>query len=727
MDQVDSIDLEKYATLLTASMENCCYLAIIDQHGKIHRKQITCLAGNQKSIEDFLCSSRIPLDSIECSPKAFWLNETQVLVAKKFDFGGTTKASYLVVAYVAKPEDSRSLIDSKLVKLTDLVGTMISEDIIQQMVVDGMVNEMTNRYEELNLLYGLDPHSVKTKIDDECAYISDTLNKIVNALQIDGAGLVIPEKQIFITAAPSGQTDKVAESEVKSMFGRITPAFNKMGKCLVINSLLDYPGLLTDSEFTKKLLVHKLHADKREDASFFYAYTRIEGDDFSNSDRKLCSIVASELNRIFLLKRDPLTGLINRNSFYKQFSQEISSDFDNEHRDVLVYINLDRFQIINQTFGQKAGDQLLVQISELIKTVVRKNDLAARIGGDEFVIVFKDCDVPLAEQRARKIQNEIESTGFACQGKCLKISTSIGLVSINRDFESVDNVLKAAGISRKLAQQSIGNRIRTYSSKDQNLIDYETDIDWVSRIEQALEENRFLLYCQAIAPAGSAQAPFNHFEILLRMEDESRKIIFPNAFLPAAEQYDLMPQVDRWVVARALTLLGQLGPETEFSINLSGQSLSDDSLCRFLVDEINRSGVNPQQICFEITESIAVANLSEVLKLISTLKVLGCSFSLDDFGTGMSSFSYLKSLPVDVLKIDGAFVKRITNDPIDRAMVEAMSSIAQKMELKTVAEFVEDQESLKILQTIGIDFVQGYGIHKPEPLSNQINLLQFST
>ena len=194
--------------------------------------------------------------------------------------------------------------------------------------------------------------------------------------------------------------------------------------------------------------------------------------------------------------------------------------------------------------------------------------------------------------------------------------------------------------------------------------------------------------------------------------------------MPAAEQYDLMPRVDRWVVSKALTLLGQLGSETEFSINLSGQSLSDDSLCRFLVGEINSSSVNPEQICFEITESIAIANLSEVLKLISALKELGCSFSLDDFGTGMSSFSYLKSLPVDILKIDGAFVKRITDDPIDRAMVEAMSSIARKMKLKTVAEFVENQESLRILQTIGIDFVQGYGIHKPEPLSNQIKLFQ---
>ncbi|MHB9100819.1 MAG: EAL domain-containing protein [Sulfuricella sp.] len=422
-------------------------------------------------------------------------------------------------------------------------------------------------------------------------------------------------------------------------------------------------------------------------------------------------------------KHDALTGLINRGEFERLLEDLLDSAANQHKQHALLYLDLDQFKVVNDTCGHSAGDELLRQLTAHIQAKVRESDTFARLGGDEFGILLENCPLDQAVRLANVLLDEVGAFHFAWLDKTFAVGVSIGVVAITATSGLSANVLAAADTACYAAKDKGRNRVQVYSPDDSEMAERHGEMHWVARIAKAFEEERFHLYYQPIVPVQSnAPEQEQHFEILLRMRDEDNRLIPPGAFIPAAERYNMMVEIDRWVIRNALNwLIANAERPVICAINLSGQSVNDDRFLAFLIDQIRGTGVPPHKVCFEITETAAISNLAKASNFIKTVKSLGCSFSLDDFGSGMSSFSYLKNLPVDYLKIDGSFVRDMINDPIDCAMVESINHIGHVLGIKTIAEFVENQDILEKLRAIGVDYAQGYGIVKPCPLEDLVS------
>ena len=370
-----------------------------------------------------------------------------------------------------------------------------------------------------------------------------------------------------------------------------------------------------------------------------------------------------------------------------------------------------------------AGDELLRQLSSLLLILVRKRDTVARLGGDEFAILMEDCSIDQAKTIAETIRKKIEEFRFLWNGKHFKIGVSIGVVPITSASESISSILSAADTACYEAKDQGRNRVHIYNDDDQTLVRRSGEMQWVSRINQALDDENFLLDYQPIVPIKTSENPAPSFELLTRLQ-ENGKIIPPSNFIPAAERYNLATKIDRWVIQTTADWFLQNPDYHDYSylcsINLSGCSLGDEDFFTFVMSQFQNGNLRPETICFEITETAAIANITSAIQFINNLKSLGCKFALDDFGSGFSSFAYLKTLPVDYLKIDGMFVRDIVNDKIAYAMVKSINEIGQVMGMQTIAEWVENKETLCLLKDIGVDYVQGFGISKPKPLSKSL-------
>jgi len=417
---------------------------------------------------------------------------------------------------------------------------------------------------------------------------------------------------------------------------------------------------------------------------------------------------------------DALTGLINRHEFERRVKRLISTTHKDKRENALCFMDLDQFKVVNDTCGHIAGDELLRQLGEVLQNAVRHSDTLARLGGDEFGILMEHCTLAQAQRAVSAIQKTIQDFQFTWEGQSFHIGVSIGLVAISEATPSITELLKQADAACYMAKDLGRNRIHVYNPDDTMMVLRQGEMQWVTRINQAIEENRFTLYVQSIVPLHKSTDM--HYEFLLRMIDERGEIIPPVTFLPAAERYDLMHKLDAWVVEHAFNLLASnpdLVEQTHFfSINLSGQSLSNVHFLNSVITQIKDLNIDPSKICFEVTETAAISNLRAATHFIASLRELGCQFALDDFGSGLSSFAYLKNLKVDYLKIDGIFVKDIADDPIDHAMVKSINDIGHVMGMKTIAEFVESNKIKSMLKKIGVDYAQGYEIGRPQPFEN---------
>ncbi|MDJ0577027.1 MAG: EAL domain-containing protein [Xenococcaceae cyanobacterium MO_234.B1] len=421
-------------------------------------------------------------------------------------------------------------------------------------------------------------------------------------------------------------------------------------------------------------------------------------------------------------QHDVLTGIYNRNGFEQQVTEAIALAQEHSYQYALCYLDIDRFKVINDICGHLAGDELLRQITNILKQRVRSSDILARIGSDEFGLLLKQCPLEEAEKIAYTLSNLIQESRFTWQDKSFSIGVSIGVVAIDENSSNFSNILNAADTACYTAKQKGSSRIQLYRLDDQELVKYRGERHWISRINLALEENRFRLYCQKISPLQD-KFGIEHYEILLRLLDKQGNLVSPIHFIPVAERYNLMPAIDRWVIKNFFATYQKYCHNQShskcqaiYTINLSGASINSDLFFYFLKEQFAQYKITPEKICFEITETAAIANLTTAAQFIRELKELGCSFALDDFGSGMSSLAYLKNLPVDYLKIDGNFVKNIVNDPIDRATVECFNRIGHVMNIQTIAEFVENDDIILQLKELGVDYAQGYGISKPCPL-----------
>jgi diguanylate cyclase (GGDEF)-like protein/PAS domain S-box-containing protein len=418
---------------------------------------------------------------------------------------------------------------------------------------------------------------------------------------------------------------------------------------------------------------------------------------------------------------DALTGLINRREFEARVVRALTSAAEQQRNHAVMYLDLDQFKVVNDTSGHAAGDELMRQASAVLQRRLREGDTLARLGGDEFGVLLENCNPEHAARLAEELRKTVADFPFTWQGRSFSITVSIGVVSIVDGAFSLAEVLSAADAACYIAKDKGRNRVQLYHREDSDLTMRHGEMEWVSRIHKALEEDRFCLYAQAIVPVQAGSSTNPHVELLVRMVDEGGELIAPGRFIPAAERYNLMPAIDRWVIRTAFSTLAKLHAQKDTSsidiraINLSAASLCDDRFLQFVRDQFTQFGIPYTTICFEVTETAAIQNREKATHFIQQLRSLGCKFSLDDFGVGMSSFGYLKHLPVDFLKIDGSFVKNMLNDPIDAAMVEAINDIGHVMGKQTIAEFVENEGILAKLRAIGVDFAQGYGIARPKP------------
>lgn len=568
--------------------------------------------------------------------------------------------------------------------------------------LDAMADELGKRYEELNLVYNVKDHADNNSCDfaetlHSLQYLIDDCATFFHA---DQAVLLMPDRQVLngrsiysdsCTMPPGNQAAQLTIADAVIAGGE-SVVVNNANKRHICAPILLQPGTLAGA-----LLVSS------EDPS----------GEFSNSDRQLVEIQAEMAKRMLQSCYDPLTGLMTRNPFEYRFRQQLD-----QQQATLLLFHCNHFKLITDTFGSEASNRLLQLFSDILQNTVPKGSLISRLDTDEFAVAIESAvDYQAVIDAVLDAIDSCLSTQRPLPEGC-DFSVNVGIVEHHDSLHSVDDWIIAGDLACQLAKDNSFERQHRYSPDDEALEQRRSDMLWVGRVKKAILQQSFSLYCQPMAALDEGKP---HFEILLRILDDDGQPLPPGKFISAAERYELMPSIDEWVVNEALRLLSSfdissIAPESTWSINLSGQSLSSERFKQFLADRLAGASLDNHQICFEITETAAIGQFDSAMSLVTTLKAMGARFSLDDFGSGLSSFSYLKEIPVDYLKIDGSFVRDIESSAVNFSMVQAMNSIGKLMDIHTIAEFVENDSIMGMLRAIGVDYAQGYAVSRPLPL-----------
>ncbi len=447
----------------------------------------------------------------------------------------------------------------------------------------------------------------------------------------------------------------------------------------------------------------------------------VEHDDVPLVDQGLHQMVQSVYEELATQSScDVLTGLFSRQAFERALQQSISGAITNKTKAALLYIDLDKFSITNSSYGHHAGDALLKHVAQLIKTEMVDGAFCGRLGGNEFGVILNECSLETSKDIAMQICESIENNAFSWEEHTIKSSVSIGLADFNVEIDSSDTLMRKASLACESAKNQGRNRFLLYQEKDDDQKKRQEMLQWVTCLDEDLDE-LLTLRCQEIRPINVDGVEKPHYEILLGVK-KNGQVLPPGLLIEAAEHFNRMAKVDRWVIHNVLLWLeanqALAAKASGFSVNLSGNSLNDDTFLEFLLGQFAVSSVPPEMICFEITETAAITNLSDATEFIMVLKQTGCKFALDDFGSGLSSYGYIQKLPVDYIKIDGIFIRNIATSVHDQALVKSINELAHFMGMETVAEFVENHEILAVLREIGVDHSQGYGIKKPSLLED---------
>jgi diguanylate cyclase (GGDEF)-like protein len=454
---------------------------------------------------------------------------------------------------------------------------------------------------------------------------------------------------------------------------------------------------------------------------------RVDAGDFTKTDRRFMAHIVRKVEYVIERSFDAMTGLMNRSGFEAQLLESARSLAGSEEVHQLIYLDLDNLQLVNDTFNRKAGDQVIIRFARLLEEDLSRHAVVSRLTGDDFCILLTHANCDQAMELAQRIRDKGQALRYLEGDKSLQVTMSIGITEFNSRATEVGQALTAARMACEAAKDHGRDRIEVYDDQNLSMIRRHDDMQMVSQIQQALDGNEFELLAQPIVSLNGADA-CPRYEILLRMCGNEDENIPTSALFSAAERYKLMPQIDRWVVSATIAKLAASSAvvdleSTSFSINLSGQSLSDDDILDFIDEELHESGLSAETLCFEITESAAVSNLKKAQAFIDGLRERGCKISLDDFGAGLSSFAYLKNFNVDTLKIDGSFVRDITDNRISESMVAAITQVAKVMELETVAEYVENGETRRLIKDLGVDYAQGHAVGKPIPIDETLQKL----
>lgn len=590
--------------------------------------------------------------------------------------------------------------------------------------LDFMAGELGERYDELNFMY--DSGDKNSSLNDGRESLHQLVQNCIKYLNVEFAAIILPDKDISLHSEKKIFTGLDPDDFINVLATNIYPNLQKERSTLVVNDL-EHPffkqiGL----DICYKLVCSPVIDEKGIVNGLLIVMKEFEEEDFTNSDRNLIEVMSRRAAKIILTSYDNLTGVLNRFSFDYVLLNALEQSKVSANQRCLLHIDICQLQVVNDTLGISAGDAMIKETSKILQKTLRNTDVLARISGGVFSVLLDNCSLKQALIVAEKLRLLISGYDFSWQQQRHDISVSIGLVSLGV-AENVAGLLVMAEMACDSAKKLGRNCTQVFAKDNQEIQHRQDEMHWVNRIQDAFREKNFCLFAQPIVSANDEQS-LHHFEILIRMKNHQGEIVAPGFFLPAAENYGLMPMIDRWVLSQTLT---QLQPKWQqladhnikFAVNLSGQSFNNNDFLPFVMQSLDASPVPNHLIGFEITETAAIGNLEIAQEFVKKLKQKNCEFSLDDFGTGLSSFEYLQNISLDYLKIDGRFICELVEDPISQAMVKAISDVAKVMKLKTIAEFVENNAILEKLEELGVDYAQGYGVGRPIPLEQALNEL----
>jgi diguanylate cyclase (GGDEF)-like protein len=700
--------LERYLQLLKSLAPKVEGLMFVDRDGELHcaRDGTPGGRGAERALARLQAHDWQPLDG--CLYRAW---HGGMALARELHAENGERVGTLIVR-MRGSERQLQEITGMSAALNSLAECVAAEHALQR-DLEVVTAELIERYEELNLVYKT---ADAGEHDDE---YGDALQQLVrntrDHLNIDLVVLLVPDKGIEFHAADGA--DKLGDPRqlIQTLRGRACEWLAANSTTLVLNAPDEALRAELVPGFTGKLLACPLADSRGLTIGALILLNEPWRADFSNGDRNLASVMAGKAAKILLASHDALTGLITRGVFEYHLAASMAVARRGQ-ASCLLYVNIDQLHVFNDTLGRHVGDELIRQVAVLMRSELRGSDIVARLGGDEFGALLQGCPLDRGRAVAEKLRKLVAGTSFAIDGRQINATVSVGVATLDRESASIITALASAEVACQAARDQGRDRVIVYQADDIKLAERTEQMHWVSRLQKALREDSFLLYGQAIEPLRPGAPP--HLEVLLRLRDDDGGVLAPASFIPAAERYHLMPAIDRWVIRHTLATLVQYGVDSfpVVSINLSGQSLTETGFLEFVVDELRRHpGIAPR-ICFELTETAAIANIDEARRFINALKEESCRFALDDFGAGLSSFAYLKSLPVDYLKIDGCFVKEILGDRVSQSIVAAINHIGHSLNLATVAEFVESDPVKVKLRDLGVDYAQGYGIGRPRAL-----------
>ncbi|MEL7451668.1 MAG: EAL domain-containing protein, partial [Pseudomonadota bacterium] len=720
---LSDLDVERAGRLLTSVLPDATGFAICNVDGEpVWRGpgDDACEAGIR------VLNERVPGwagDTMGVCRRSISVTESVLHVALVNELGASAGA--LVAAVTHSSGDDRHKALEQVREPLALAAECIGRELSLCQDVNALADEIGQRHEELNLLYDTRDN---VKYFDES---QDALRKLVrntaDFLRLGMAAVVMAEKNITVAHTNPSSPLQNAGLVLRAATSTLYDEARISSKPIVLNQNGDSQHMDIARSVQCKVLCSPIYDENAGIIGVFVIANELNRPDFVASDIRLAAAMARKAGRIIQANYDSLTGMMTRHGFEYHLETALYVVRYKRVAHCVLHINLDRLHVVNDSSSHYAGDEMIRRVGAQIRNHLRDSDVVARTGGDEFGVLLADCSLDEGERIAEAIRQSVATMEFKWDQRRFEVSVSIGAADMGPESEGIVSVLGAAEVACSAAKDSGRNRVKVYAQGDDQLRQRRDQIEWIGQIHNGLREDNFVLYSQLIDPLQKSTNAV-HVEVLLRMKCDDGSVIGPDSFVPSAERYNLMPAIDRWVVRNTLKALVTNLPSyamegNVWAINLSGQSLSDPMFREFITREVAQSGVPPGSLCFEVTETAAVTNLSDAVHFITSLKEQGFRFSLDDFGTGVSSFAYLKSLPVDYLKIDGTFVKEIVGDKVSRTMVASINEIGHVMELRTIAEFVENDQIRTLLTNMGVDYAQGYGVGKPRPLLDMLEEL----
>lgn len=587
-----------------------------------------------------------------------------------------------------------------------------------------MTQELSLRYEELNLVYQTDEHAKENVNTGK--NLGHVIRNITEFMAVDGAFLLLPAMGHWVFQTPSAMEPIENEPQIREMIEKIFNRVNKSGQSYVVNKT-KLPVKDTSGKGSFLIMACPVQDSDLHTIGVLGVLRRTEGQDFMTGDRKLIQVIAQRVKKIIISDLDTLTGLASRVSFENKIQLFLSAGFRIRNHTAVCFFNIDQLKLLNDAYGMAGSDAVLKQVARVLKTHFREQDFLARTKMDEFAVILPDMPPgDHGREVLERIRKGVAQRKYQIQNALIHITMRMGLVNITPDIKTISQVIVRGEIALEAAQEKGGDCVCVFQEGDPKLDAKQSQADLASHIETLVENRQFVLFCQPIIPLQSGNM---HYEILIRLKDKQGDIIAPNLFLPAAERYNKMPLIDQWVLEETCRILKNsesflTRANITWAINISGQSLQDQAFLDYFLLFLSQLNFPAAWLNFEITETVAIRNFDRVIQVIEQIASMGFSIALDDFGSGYSSFGYLKKLPVSFLKIDGMFIQHLHQDALAQVMVKSIVSIARHLKLQTIAEFVENQQIFDLLKQEGVDYSQGYHTGKPFPLTDALAEIQ---